>query len=520
VQKSVKASQSAAKASKLQPQGKHPYMPQPELQLIYDTAPVGLTFLTPDCRYVQINQRLTEICGISIADHIGRSVRDVVPQVADQVEQIVEAISPTGVAIEGVEVHGQRADKSNIDHVWITNWYPLKDSDGSIIGINVVAEEITERRRAEKALRELNETLEQRVAAATRERLQIWNVSQDLLGVADLEGKYLSINPAWSTTLGWSESDLLGRTSEWLLHPEDLEKTRTELSHLAAGQKTSRFETRLRDRDGSYRWIAWKAVPDGGRIYAMGRDITELKDAENKLRETRRELALVGRRTTVAAMSAAIAHEIKQPLTAIVASASAGLRWLNRSPPNFDKARDALNNIAAGGHRASEVLQSVRAMYSPSDVPGTAVDVNELIRDTIALARGELETARATVQLELARELPPIRAHRVQLQQVILNLLTNAADAMRAVSDRPRVLRVETRPLESGDVQTTVEDSGAGIAPENIARVFDAFFTTKPNGMGMGLAICRSIVEAHGGKLSVSPGTAHGSVFRITLRSN
>jgi PAS domain S-box-containing protein len=240
VQKAVKISQSGAKTSKPQPQGKHPFVPQPELQLIYDTAPVGLAFLTPDCRYVQINQRLTEICGISIADHIGRSVRDVVPQVADQVEQVVAAISRTGVPIEGVEVHGQRADKRNVDHVWITNWYPLKDSDGSIIGINVVAEEITERRRAEKALRQLNETLEQRVEAATRERLQIWNVSQDLLAVADLEGRYLSINPAWSTTLGWSESDLLGRTSEWLLHPEDLEKTRTELGHLAAGRKTSR----------------------------------------------------------------------------------------------------------------------------------------------------------------------------------------------------------------------------------------------------------------------------------------
>jgi C4-dicarboxylate-specific signal transduction histidine kinase len=252
----------------------------------------------------------------------------------------------------------------------------------------------------------------------------------------------------------------------------------------------------------------------------MGRDITELKDAENKLRETRRELALVGRRTTVAAMSAAIAHEIKQPLTAIVASASAGLRWLNRSPPNLDKARDALDKIAAGGHRASEVLQSVRAMYSPSDLPGTAVDMNELIRETIALARGELEAARITVQLELAHRLPPIPAHRVQLQQVVLNLLANAADAMRGVTDRPRLLRVETRPSESGDVETTVEDSGTGIAPEYIARVFDAFFTTKSNGMGMGLAICRSVVEAHGGKLSVSPALPHGSVFRITLPRN
>ena len=138
----------------------------------------------------------------------------------------------------------------------------------------------------------------------------------------------------------------------------------------------------------------------------MGRDITELKEAENKLRETRRELALVGRRTTLAAMSAAIAHEIKQPLTGIVTSANAGLRWLNYSPPNLDKTRSALNNIAAGGRRASEVLQSVRAMFSPSDQLGTAVEMNELIRETVELARGELDAARITLQLELARQLP------------------------------------------------------------------------------------------------------------------
>jgi len=166
------------------------------------------------------------------------------------------------------------------------------------------------------------------------------------------------------------------------------------------------------------------------------------------------------------------------------------------------------------------VLQSVRAMFSPSDQPGTTVEMNELIRETIALARVELDAAQIAVQLELTHQLPPISAHRIQLQQVLMNLLTNAADAMRAVTDRPRLLRVETIPSESGDVETTVEDSGTGIAPENIARVFDAFFTTKSNGMGMGLAICRSVIEAHGGKLSVSPGAPHGSVFRITLPSN
>ena len=644
-------SREAAKASDPKQYGRY-LEPLPALQLIYDTAPVGLAFLTPDCRYVQINQRLTEICGISIADHIGRSVRETVPQVADDVEKIVQAVMRTGAPVMGVEVYGQRADKLNADHVWITNWHPLSGRDGSIVGVNVVAEEITERKRAEavlissekalresearfrelsdnisqfawtadqsgwiywynkrwhdytgttleemqgwgwqkvhhpehvdrvvhrirqsfetgtpwedtfplrgrdgsyrwflsralpirteegnvvrwfgtntditeqieaeKAMRELNETLEQRVEAETRERLHIWNVSQDLLVVADLEGKCLSVNPAWTATLGWTESDLLGRTSLWLMHPDDQEKTRAEIRHLAAGRKTLHFESRFRHRNGSYRWISWKAVPDRGRVYAMGRDITELKHAENELREARRELAQVTRRTTLAAMSATIAHEIKQPLGAIVANANAGKRWLGKTPPNLDEARNALKNIDADGHRAGEIIQSVRAMFSQSDQAGTALDVNELIRETIALVRGDFEAARIAVQLALASQLPLISAHRGQLQQVVLNVVTNAADAMRN-TDPARVLRIESKPFQSDGVEVTVEDSGTGIEPENINRIFDAFFTTKANGMGMGLAICRLIVEAHGGTLSVAPAVPHGSVFRVVLPNN
>src|SRR5262249_45244646 len=184
-----------------------------------------------------------------------------------------------------------------------------------------------------RALRELNETLEQRVEAETRERLQIWNVSEDLLVVSDADGKILSVNPAWTATLGWAQEDLVGRASEWLLHPDDREKAEAEKHHLAGGGRTVRFESRLRHRDGSYRWLSWKAVPDRGRIYAMGRDVTELKHAEHDLRRMRRELAQTSRRTMVSAMTASIAHEIKQPLGAIVANANAGLRWLAPSPP-------------------------------------------------------------------------------------------------------------------------------------------------------------------------------------------
>src|SRR5262249_8493982 len=216
-------------------------------------------------------------------------------------------------------------------------------------------------------------------------------------------------------------------------------------------------------------------------------------------------------------MAAAIAHEIRQPLGAIVANANAGLRWLTRTPPGLDEARDTFKDIAVAGHRADEVVQSVRAMFGRIDQAGVALDVNELIRETIALVRGDLEAVSVSIELELASQVPLIPGHRGQLQQVILNLVTNAAEAMRTVTER--ALRIRSKPFNSNGLEVTVEDSGTGIQQKDIGRIFDAFFTTKANGMGVGmeLAICRLVVEAHGGTLSVSPVAPHGAAFRITL---
>jgi signal transduction histidine kinase len=227
-----------------------------------------------------------------------------------------------------------------------------------------------------------------------------------------------------------------------------------------------------------------------------------------------------GRLMTLDAMSAAIAHEIKQPLGAMVANANAGQRWLTKTPPSLDEALDTFKDIAADGHRASEVIQSVRAMFSKGEQAGTLVSTNELIRETIEIVHGELEVARVAVQFQLAPQLPLISAHRGQLQQVILNIIINAIDAMRTIADRARLLLVKSEAVESDRVAVSVEDSGTGIDPKNIDRIFDAFFTTKTSGMGMGLAICRSIVEAHGGTLSVSSGARNGSVFRLVLPTN
>jgi signal transduction histidine kinase len=256
-------------------------------------------------------------------------------------------------------------------------------------------------------------------------------------------------------------------------------------------------------------------------IHERHRTEEELRQSrvEEALREARRELALVARRTTMAAMSAGIAHELKQPLTAIVANASAGLRWLARTPPEIGDVQNTLKNISASSHRASGIIESVKAMFSSADQHRSAVDVNELIRETIALARGGADIAKVRIRLELVSQVPLISGNRLQLQQVILNLVTNAIDAMRGTTGRARDLQIETKSLESNGVEITVRDSGTGIEPENLDRIFDAFFTTKSGGMGMGLSICRSIIEAHGGQLSAASVFPHGSTFRIVLPS-
>jgi PAS domain S-box-containing protein len=504
---------------------KGPYGELPELRLIYDTAPIGLAFLTPDCRYLQINQRLTEICGISVADHIGRSVRETVPQVADQVEKIVGLILSQGEPITGIEVNGQRPDGTNAERFWLTSWHPVKRADGTIVGVNVVAEEITDRKRAErqlieseKALRNLNETLEQRVETEARERARIWNVSQDMLVVADAQGRFLSVNPAWTSILGWSEAELIGNTSEWLVHPSDRERTRDELVRLLEGRRTSRFETRLRHKQGTFCWLSWTAVPDRGLIYAVARDITELKGAELALQRSQRELARVNRQTTMGAMTASIAHEINQPLSAIVLNGNAAMRFLSRPQPDVEEVRGALKQIVDDGHRAGQVIAGVRALFGKDRVTErTEFDLNELLGHVLASARGELENHLISLQSDLHDGIPRVLGDRVLLQQVFLNLITNAVEAIAAVSNRLRALAVSSEAHGAHHVLVKLQDSGAGIDPDDMDRIFDAFYTTKPNGMGMGLSISRSIVETHGGRLWASAAVPHGSVFHVLL---
>jgi PAS domain S-box-containing protein len=497
----------------------------PELQLIYETAPIGLAFLSTDCRYVMINQHLTEICGISIAGHIGRSVRETVPQVAEQVERIVQTILSSGEPITGIEVSGQRPDGSNAERVWITYWHPLKNTTGDIVGINVAAEEITERKRAEvelaasqERLRNLNETLAEHVEAQAQERERIWKLSQDLLIVSDVSGKILNINPAWAT-LGWSPDDLVGKSGEWLVHPDDRKRSLAELANLIAGGNTRHLENRTLCKDGSYRWLSWSAVPDRGVIYSVARDITDLKHSEEQLHALRGQLAHASRQTTMGAMTASIAHEIGQPLAAIMANASAGLRWLKRLDPDLAEVQVALERIVSDAHRTNEVISGIRAMFGKEAAEASPVDICLLVGEVLQLAQRELETHRVLLHNNMRDGLPEVMGERVQLHQVFLNLIMNAIEAMSSVNGGERRLTIASTLDEHANVRVTLEDTGGGIAPAHFARIFDPFFTTKSHGMGLGLSICRSIIEAHGGRLWASPGSPCGTVFQLNLPS-
>jgi PAS domain S-box-containing protein len=400
---------------------------------------------------------------------------------------------------------------------FLTRAMPIRNEAGDVVRWFGTNTDVTRQVEAEQALRSLNESLEHRVAEQAKERDRIWNVSQDLLVVADTNGTLLSVNPAWTATLGWSERDLLGKTADWLCHPDDMARTHLELARLVGGRKTPLFENRFRHKDGSYRWLSWTAAVDEGRVYAVARDVTDLKNAEEQLRASRHELTQVSRQTTMGAMTASIAHEVNQPLAAIVANANAGLRWLARGKPDLTEVRAILERIVSDGLRAGQVVASIRSMFGKDRGETSPLTVNDLIDEVLTLVNGELAGHQISLQKEMHDRLPNVMADRVQLQQVLLNLIMNAIEAMSSITTRERVFMVKSEEFESDHVLITLQDSGTGIDPAHMDRIFDAFFTTKDRGMGMGLSICRSIIESHGGQLWASPHNPHGTIFYVKL---
>jgi signal transduction histidine kinase len=245
----------------------------------------------------------------------------------------------------------------------------------------------------------------------------------------------------------------------------------------------------------------------------------ELRRTDEALGQARTELAHVARVATLNAMAGSIAHEVSQPLSGILSNASACLRMLAADPPNVARAAETAQRTIRDANRATEVIKRLRAMFSARAPTKEPLDANDVAREVIALSAGELRRSRVLIQTRLANGLPPISADRVQLQQVILNLLLNAADAMGEIEDRPRTLPVATDLEGDADVKLTFRDSGTGIDPQNVEKLFEGFYTTKPDGMGVDLSICRSIIESHGGRLWAAPNDGPGATFVFTIPS-
>jgi PAS domain S-box-containing protein len=345
----------------------------------------------------------------------------------------------------------------------------------------------------------------------------------------EVEGRILEANDAFLRIVGYDREDLvsgrLHRTD--LTPPEWRDRDLHTVAELKRVGTAHPFEKEYVRKDGSR-----VPVLIGGTMFGEATDqgvgfvldLTALKRAEAESREHERryreallELAHANRVTTMGQLTASIAHEVNQPIAAIVANAEAGLNWLEAQPPNLERVRQTFGWITSDGMRAGDIIGRIRALIRNAPPQKENLEINQAVLEVIALTRSEAFKNGVSVRTQLAEGLPPIQADRVQLQQVVLNLIVNAIEAMAAVGEGGRELLISTGRDASDDVHVTLRDSGPGLDPKNVESLFEAFYTTKPTGMGMGLAICRSIIEAHGGRMWAGANEPRGAFFQFTL---
>jgi PAS domain S-box-containing protein len=305
------------------------------------------------------------------------------------------------------------------------------------------------------------------------------------------------------------------------IHPEDLSVFQEHIERSRRDGSDVQLEFRLQMPDGAVKYVHLVAHTRGdhGELEYIGavQDVTERRSSEEALSKARSELSHVARVTSLGVLTASIAHEVNQPLSGIVTNASTCLRMLAADPPNVDGARETARRTIRDGNRASEVIARLRALYGKKEPTIESVDLNEATREVIALSLSELQRNRVILRPELADDLPPVTGDRVQLQQVILNLIRNASDAMSSVDDRPRQLLIRTEQDEGDRVSLTVQDAGTGFDPQAVDRLFEGFYTTKNDGMGIGLSVSRSIIESHHGRLWATLNKGPGAAFSFSI---
>ncbi len=362
------------------------------------------------------------------------------------------------------------------------------------------------KRSAEESLRQKTEELD-----------QFFNLSLELLCIANTDGYFLRLNPAWERILGYSREELMAKQFFDFVHPDDLDKTREVVSNLASQQKVIYFENRYRCKDGTYRWLEWTSAPAGNLIYAAARDVTERLKEEVQTRQRRDDLAHVTRVAMMGELTTSLAHEINQPLTAILSNAEAAQRFLSQVSPDISEVRQILEDIIRDDRRANDVVRKVRALVKKEKLREEPLDLNEVILAVVDLIQAESLLQGLSIATDLSPRLAGIHGDSIQLQQVIMNLILNGAAAMRNSPSGQRKIIVRTAMLDSRTVKAFVTDFGTGIDERHIDRLFEPFYTTKPEGLGMGLSISQTIIKAHGGTMEARNNREGGATFAFTL---
>lgn len=491
------------------------------------------------------NRGAEELYGWRREDALGKVTHDLLqtkfPAELDQIRADVFAAGRW----EGELIHRKR-DGTQV--VVASRWSPQWDEGGQPAGILEINNDITQRKQVEDKLRQSERRYRNIFQTAG---VSIWeedysrvkDAIDDLKagGVRDFQ-MYLAEHPEFVRQAASMVKIIdVNDASVKLFEAKDKDELLTSLDNVFtvraygafAGELVAIFEGRssyksetvlqtLKHRKLSV-LAAVAYAPDRPRLDSVlvsVMDITAARQAEEKLEQARAELAHMNRVTTLGEMTATISHEVSQPLAAVVNAAGACLRWLDGNPPNMDEARRAAEWIIKEGNRAAEVIRRVRALAKNTEPRKDLLDVNTIIDDVVALVQRELAARDIRLRLELAPGLPIVSADRIQLQQVIINLVMNGAEAMQPMSDRPHELVIRSYRDEARGVVVDIVDSGMGISADCADKLFDAFFTTKSGGMGMGLSICRSIIEAHDGRLTATNNAGPGARFQFTLPSH
>ena len=487
---------------------------------IVNTVADPLVVLSADQRIQSGNRAFYTMFGVSRDETQGVPLYDLGNGAFD--------LAPLRTQLEEMLAGSHAFQPVEADHVFTANGqrtlildaHPLSFPGHSERRVLVTFHDITARKQAEAAkdLRSEEELRRSEAFLAEAQRLSqtgsfSWRVATDEITWSEEAYRIYGIDPTVPVTFE------LIRTR---VHPDNLPMFQEVIDRARREGGDFDYESRLLMADHSIKYL--HVVAHGGRnedgeleLVGTIQDMTERRLAEEALAKARSELAHVARVTTLGALTASIAHEVNQPLSGIITNASTCLRMLDADPPNVDGARETVRRTIRDGNRASDVITRLRALFGKKSATTESVDLNEATREVIALSRTDLQSTGVILRTELADDLPWVTGDRVQLQQVILNLLLNASDAMSGVHDRPRQVLISTDREERNRVRLTVRDAGVGFDPQAVNRLFDAFYTTKSGGMGIGLSVSRSIIERHHGRLGAALNEGPGATFSFSI---